>query len=145
MSNRIDINLTPNQLFGVEFFFIPMKPIMKKILIAASTLVLLAGCSSIINDKNQQVNVTTSNGVNVKGTVNGTPFSAPGVVALPRENKSKIFTTEQPNCAKETVAEKTVDPIFFINLLAGGPIGSSIDYGTEKMWKYADNITITCQ
>jgi uncharacterized protein YceK len=118
---------------------------MKKILIAAATLALLTGCSSIINDKNQQVNVSTSNGTSVKGTVNGTPFTAPGIVALPRENKSKVFTTDNPNCAQETVAEKTVDPIFFINLLAGGPIGSSVDYGTEKMWKYADNITITCK
>ena len=118
---------------------------MKKILIAAATLALLSGCSSIINDKNQQVNVTTSNGAEVKGTVNGMPFSAPGIVALSRENKSKVFVTEGTNCAKETVAEKTVDPIFFVNLLSGGPIGSSIDFGTEKMWKYADNIAISCK
>ena len=118
---------------------------MKKFLIAASVLTLLSGCSSIINDKNQQVNITTSNGERIQGTVNGIPFNAPGVVALPRQNVSKIFVTDNPNCVKETVAEKTVDPIFFINLLAGGPIGSSIDYGTEKMWKYADNITINCK
>lgn len=118
---------------------------MKQLLIAASVLALLSGCSSIINDKNQQVNIATSNGASIQGTVSGTPFKAPGVVALPRENASKVFVTDNPNCVKETVAEKTVDPIFFINLLAGGPIGSSIDYGTEKMWKYADNITITCK
>jgi hypothetical protein len=118
---------------------------MKKLLIGAATLVLLSGCSSIINDQNQQVNVTTSNGAPVKGTVNGVPFSAPGIVALSRENKSKVFVTDNATCAKETVAEKTVDPIFFVNLLSGGPIGSSIDYGTEKMWKYADNITIPCK
>ncbi len=119
--------------------------IMKKLLIAATALAILSGCSSIINDKNQQVNVTTSNGAPVSGTVNGVPFSAPGIVALSRENKSKVFVTNNANCTKETVAEKTVDPIFFVNLLSGGPIGSSIDYGTEKMWKYADNITIPCK
>lgn len=119
--------------------------IMKKLLIAAVTLAILSGCSTIINDQNQKVNVTTSNGGAVKGTVNGVPFSAPGIVALSRENKSKVFITDNANCAKETVAEKTVDPIFFVNLLSGGPIGSSIDYGTEKMWKYADNITIACK
>ena len=118
---------------------------MTKLLIATATLAILSGCSSIINDKNQQVNVSTSNGATVKGTVDGVPFSAPGVVALPRENKSKVFITEGTNCAKETVAEKTVDPIFFVNLLSGGPIGSSIDYGTEKMWKYADTVTISCK
>lgn len=118
---------------------------MKKLLIAATTMALLSGCSSIINDKNQQVNVTTSNGAAVSGTVNGTPFTAPGVVALSRENKSKVFTTDGTQCAKETVAEKTVDPIFFINLVSGGPIGSSIDYSTEKMWKYADTVSISCK
>jgi len=118
---------------------------MKKILMGVTTLALLSGCSSIINDKNQQVNVTTSNGAPIKGTVNGVTFSAPGIVALSRENKSKVFVTDNANCAKETVAEKTVDPIFFVNVLSGGPIGSSIDYGTEKMWKYADNITIACK
>lgn len=118
---------------------------MKKLLIAAAALAILSGCSTIINDQNQKVNVTTSNGAAVKGTVNGVPFSAPGIVALSRENKSKVFIADNANCAKETVAEKTVDPIFFVNLLSGGPIGSSIDYGTEKMWKYADTVTISCK
>jgi hypothetical protein len=118
---------------------------MKKILLAAASLAILSGCSTIINDKNQNVNVTASNGAAVKGTVNGVPFSAPGIVALSRENKSKVFVTDNANCAKETVAEKTVDPIFFVNILSGGPIGSSIDYSTEKMWKYADTITISCK
>lgn len=118
---------------------------MKKLLLASATLAILSGCSSIINDKNQQVNVATSNGATVKGTVNGQPFTAPGIVALSRENQSKVFVTDGTNCAKETVAEKTVDPIFFVNLLSGGPIGSSIDYGTEKMWKYADTVTISCK
>ena len=53
--------------------------------------------------------------------------------------------TDAANCKSETVAEKTVDPIFFINVVSGGPFGSTTDYSTEKMWKYADNVTLNCK
>lgn len=118
---------------------------MKKLFATAATLALLSGCSSIINDKTQQVNLSTSNGKMVSGTVNGQQFSAPGVVALVRENKNKVFVTDSADCKSETVAEKTVDPIFFINILSGGVFGSTTDYGTEKMWKYSESITLNCK
>ncbi len=118
---------------------------MKKILATTAVIALLSGCSSIINEKTQQVNVSTPNGQKVSGTVNGQPFNAPGVVALVRENKNKVFVTETADCKSETVAEKTVDPIFFINVLSGGPWGTTTDYATEKMWKYADNVTLNCK
>lgn len=118
---------------------------MKKILALGVASLILSGCSSIINEKTQQVNVQTPNGQKVTGTVNGQSFSAPGVVALVRENKNKIFVSDSAGCKGETVAEKTVDPIFFINLLSGGPLGSTTDYSTEKMWKYADTVTLNCK
>ena len=118
---------------------------MKKILTATAVLALVSGCSSILNEKTQQVNVSTSNGQKVTGSVNGQAFSAPGVVALVRENKNKTFVTDTAACKSETVAEKTVDPIFFINILSGGPWGSTTDYTTEKMWKYSDNVTLNCK
>lgn len=118
---------------------------MKKIIAISAVTLIMSGCTSIINEKTQQVNVSTPNGQKVSGTVNGQPFNAPGVVALVRENKNKVFVTDSPNCKSETVAEKTVDPIFFINILSGGPFGSTTDYSTEKMWKYADNVTLNCK
>ena len=118
---------------------------MNKLFAATTVLALLSGCSSIINEKTQQVNVSTPNGQKVTGTVNGQAFTAPGVVALVRENKNKVFTTDTAECKSETVAEKTVDPIFFINVISGGPLGSTTDYSTEKMWKYADNVTLNCR
>lgn len=118
---------------------------MKRFMAVSAAVVLMSGCSSIINEKTQQVNVMTPNGVKVSGTVDGQSFNAPGVVALVRENKSKIFLTNDANCKGETVAEKTVDPIFFINAISGGPFGSTTDYSTEKMWKYADNVTLNCK
>jgi hypothetical protein len=118
---------------------------MKKFIAVSATVVIVSGCASIINEKQQQVNVQTSNGLKVSGTVNGQSFNAPGVVALVRENKNKVFITDSAGCKSETVAEKTVDPIFFINFISGGPLGSTTDYSTEKMWKYADNVTLNCK
>lgn len=116
-----------------------------RLIIASASVLLITGCASIINDKEQRINVTTSTGKSVSGTVNGQAFSAPGIVTVTRENKNKIFAVDDGACAKETVAEKTVDPVFFVNILSGGPFGSTTDYSSEKMWKYAETVTISCK
>lgn len=116
-----------------------------RLVIASASVLLITGCASILNEKEQRINVATSNGKSVSGTVNGQSFSAPGIVNVTREGKNKVFAVSDPACAKETVAEKTVDPVFFVNVLSGGPFGSTTDYSTEKMWKYADTVTISCK
>ena len=123
-----------------------IREIKMKVLVATAvaSAFLVSGCASILNDKTQQVNVSTSNGKSIKGTVNGVPFTAPGIVTLNRENQNKIFNVETEGCAKQTVAEKKVDLKFFINVLSGGVFGSTTDYATEKMWAYSDNIIISC-
>ncbi|AXE29512.1 adenosine deaminase [Chromobacterium phragmitis] len=119
---------------------------MKLLLLPAALLALgLTGCASILNDQTQQVNVSSSTGTEIKGTIDGQAFKAPGIVNLKRENKNKIIMTETEGCAQQTVAEKTVDPKFFINILSGGAFGSTTDYSTEKMWKYSDNIVVSCR
>jgi hypothetical protein len=116
-----------------------------RIALVFTSAVALSGCATIINKPTQAVNVSASNGQQVKGTVNGVPFSGPGVVQVKRENKNKTFTTDDANCSKETVAAKQVDSVFFINILSGGLLGSSTDFGSEKMWKYNDNVVINCK
>ncbi|CAH0356198.1 hypothetical protein AQB9606_04610 [Aquabacterium sp. CECT 9606] len=119
---------------------------MKKLAFYAAmgSVVLMTGCASILNDQTQPVNVSASNGKAVQGSIDGVPFTAPGVVPLQRAKASKIVTTTTAGCAKETAVESTVDPKFFINILTGGAFGSTTDYSTEKMWKYADNVVIAC-
>ena len=120
---------------------------MKKILamsVVASTLAM-TGCASILNEKTQAVNVSASNGKEIAGTVDGVQFKGPGVVNLTRENKNKVFLVTTEGCAKETVAEKGVDGKFFINILTGGTLGSSTDYSTEKMWRYSENVVVSCK
>lgn len=111
---------------------------------ALAALVALTGCASILNEDTQKVNVSASNGKEIQGTIDGTPFKGPGVVAFKRDKAGKTLQTETEGCAKTTVVESTVDPKFFINILSGGALGSSTDYGTGKMWKYADNVVVSC-
>ena len=112
---------------------------------ALLSIIALSGCASILNEKTQAINVSSSSGSEIQGTVNGMPFKAPGILNILRESKDKIFVTETEGCAKETVAAKSVDPKFFINILSGGAFGSSTDYSTDKMWKYDDNVIISCK
>lgn len=111
----------------------------------AFLVMVLSGCASVLNEKTQAINVTSSTGSDVEGTVNGVPFKAPGVVNVLRENKNLIFVTKTEGCAKETVSEKNVDLKFFVNILSGGSTGSTTDYATEKMWKYSDTVVISCK
>lgn len=105
----------------------------------------LCGCSTILNEEVQSVNISSSNAAPIEGTIDGEPFTGPGIVSVKRENKDKLVTVTTANCAKETLLAKQVDSTFFINVLSGGALGSSTDYASEKMWKYDDNVVIPCK
>ena len=118
---------------------------MKSLYVSMVLVMFLSGCASILNEKTQAINVTSSTGSDIEGTVNGMPFKGPGVVNVVRANKNLLFVTTTEGCAKETVSEKAVDSKFFINILSGGSTGSTTDYATEKMWKYSDTVVIACK
>jgi len=117
---------------------------MKRAVLLLCGMMLLGGCASILNESKQTVNVTTSNGKQITGTVDGQQFTAPGVVRLERAKEAKIFMTDAEGCTKQTVAENAVDTKFFINIFSGGAFGSSTDFSTGKMWKYNENVIINC-
>lgn len=98
----------------------------------------------MFNEKTQKINVTTSTGQKLKGTVGGMVFEAPGIVEVQRTNSDKLFLTEDPKCNKTTIATKSIDMTFFVTLLLSWP-STTTDYATEKMWKYQDTVVISCQ
>lgn len=104
-----------------------------------------SGCATILNDEYQRVNISTSSNREVKGTIDGQPFTAPSIVPIKRTKADKIVMVDDPACAHQTLAPSSVDMKFFINVLSGGTFGSSTDYATEKMWKFQDNIVIPCK
>lgn len=120
---------------------------MKKLALVAAmgSVLLMTGCASILNDKTQQINVSSSNAKPIQGTVDGVPFTAPGIVSVQRQKSTKIISVETPGCTKQTALENNVDLKFFANLLIPfGTFGSTTDYSTEKMWKYSENVVIAC-
>lgn len=119
-----------------------MKKFATSIVIVAA--VLTSGCASLLNDDTQAINVSASNGKAISGTVDGTPFQGPGVVSVKRTKANKIVNVDTAGCTKQTSLESNVDPKFFVNILSGGAFGSTTDYATEKMWRYSENVVITC-
>ncbi len=113
--------------------------------VALVTLTVFSGCASIVNDKNQKINVSASNGQQINGTIDGVAFKGPGVVEVARANVDKTVVVDNPECAKSMPLKKTVDPMFFGNFLIGGLLGSTTDASTEKMWKYQDEVVISCK
>ena len=112
---------------------------------AVFALVTMSGCASIINEKTQKINVTTSSGDEVEVLIDGMPFEAPGIATVTRAKADKIVTTKNKKCTASTIMPSSVDSVFWINILSGGVFGSTTDYSTEKMWKYQDSVTITCK
>lgn len=116
----------------------------KRLLLAAVSFVLLSGCSTILNDETQRINVASSNNQPIEGTINGQPFSGPGVVELKRARQDAIIFVQTEGCREQTLASSSVDPKFFINILSGGSLGSTTDFASGRMWQYESNILINC-
>ena len=115
-----------------------------KFLVIGLLGLLLSSCATILNDDLQNINVSSS-AESIKGTIDGVPFKGPGIVQVKRAKSDKIIVVDTPSCNKQTLLVSTVDPKFFINILTGGTFGSSTDYGSEKMWKYQDQVIIPCK
>lgn len=106
---------------------------------------IVSGCASILNDEDQKINIVTSNNSEIKGNIDGIPFTGPGIVSVKRAKSDRILVADTPACNKQTLLHSTVDMKFYINILSGGTFGSSTDYSTEKMWKYEDTVLIPCK
>jgi hypothetical protein len=105
----------------------------------------LTSCASMFNEKHQKINIATSNSKDIKGNIDGVPFSAPGIVTVERKGSDQILTVDGDACTKQTILNKSIETTFWVNLLSCGPFGSSTDYSTEKMWKYQDTVVIQCK
>lgn len=117
-----------------------------KVLMTGGLFTLLAGCASILTDDTTAVNVGTSNGKEVPVKIDGVVYNAPTVVHVKKSDKDKIITApSNSGCAKQTVMKRKVEDAFWVNILSGGPLGSTTDYATDKMWTYEDSVVVTCR
>jgi len=119
---------------------------MKSVITLAITAAfVLSGCATILNEDTQNINVSSSNGKAIQGTIDGTPFNGPGIVSVKREDKDKVIFTSTTGCANQTALNKSVDTKFFINIISGGVFGSTTDFASEDMWRYDESVVISCQ
>ena len=110
---------------------------MKKIFALLPAVLLMAGCSTILNGKTQSISVDS----NVKGAevlinqvvVGQTPF----VGQAPRGAAPQITVRKDGYQAKTIVADTGFEPVFWGNIIFGGVFGSTTDNATGAMYKYA--------
>lgn len=116
---------------------------MLRVSILAMTLaaaVAVAGCSTIVSGQEQalQINSNVSDAdVLLNGVLIGkTPFS--GQV---KKSATASVTVRKDGFKERTVQLATeVEGSFWGNIIIGGLPGSSTDYGTGAMYKYAPNV-----
>lgn len=113
-------------------------------LTAAIAIAATTGCASLFNDRTQMVTVATSNGKSIPIVVDGVPYQAPGIVMMNRAKNPKIITTTDQDCAKLTMVEPELDSWFWGDVIALSVLSTTVDYATEKMWSYQENIVLSC-
>ena len=108
--------------------------------ITLAAAVAVAGCSTIVSGQEQalQINSNVSGAdVLLNGVLIGkTPFS--GQV---KKSATASVTVRKDGFKERTVQLATeVEGSFWGNIIIGGLPGSSTDYGTGAMYKYAPNV-----
>jgi hypothetical protein len=111
------------------------------------TLILLSGCASIIDGRQQPITIQTTPVKAAECTLtnsNGTwnVNSTPGQVVVNRAYGDLSITCNKDNYTGLTVAESRVKGWFWGNILFGGLIGMGIDSFNGAGFDYPQNITV---
>jgi len=117
---------------------------MKKSLAILSTLtatLFFSGCATILDGKQQTLNLTSN--VPHQITLNNEVYQAPAIILIDRPKKDGIIKIE--DCQKQFLLKKQINNTFFVNLLSGGPFGSTTDSISGAMWEYDNtNVDVSC-
>lgn len=105
--------------------------------VALASVFTLSGCATIFKGTSQVVSINS----NVKGaevivdgkSVGQTPFNGP----IKRGSDTTVTLTKEGYEPKSVVLNTEFENVFWGNILIGGTIGSSTDFGTGAMYKYS--------
>jgi hypothetical protein len=103
---------------------------------ALGAMVLVSGCSSIINGKSQSITVNSNvkdAEIKMDGEVVGrTPFT--GLVK--RAGTAKLTLSKEGYESKTVTLDTAIEPFFWGNIIIGGVLGSTTDGANGNMYKY---------
>jgi len=121
--------------------------LMKKVIMIASLAIActsISGCATVFNGNKQKVNVATSNNSKIDVSIDGRNVTVPGVVEVDRKKANLMVATSAKGCTPNTAVSNSIEPIFWVNVLSTNIVGSAVDFATNSMWKYDENIMINC-
>jgi hypothetical protein len=112
---------------------------MKTALIAGSFLwfaLTLGGCATILSGSTQTLTVNA----NVPGaqvTLNGVPLGVTPLIVTMKRGQEGVLSVQMPGHVPfQAPLAKKINGIFWVNILSGGPFGSTTDYSTGAMYAY---------
>ena len=97
----------------------------------------LTSCATILRGSSQSIAINS----NVDGasiSLNGAPLGkTPFVGVVPRSKNNVLRISKSGYKTRTVILNTQVESVFWVNLLSGGPLGSTTDYASGSMWQIA--------
>ena len=121
---------------------------MNKIVLSLMGIMLLSGCSTIIEGSTQTVNFSTGMDTQIPAVIpssRGTmPVILPQALAVNKSSNDLVINIKDGNCVlpSTTIVKSHLNPWFWGNIIFGGLIGSTTDSASGAAWEYDNNILV---
>lgn len=121
---------------------------MNKIVLSLMGIMLLSGCSTIIEGSTQTVNISTGMDKQIHAVItssSGTmPVILPQALAVNKSSNDLVINIKDGNCVlpSTTIVKSHLNPWFWGNIIFGGLIGSTTDSASGAAWEYDNNILV---
>lgn len=99
-----------------------------------------SGCATILDGSSQPVNIDSSpHGARIY--VNGVEVGTTPLSMLMKRSKSTMILAKKNGYEEQQLALQTkINNTFWVNILTGGPLGSTTDYASDAMIEYSPNM-----
>ena len=121
---------------------------MNKIVLSLMGIMLLSGCSTIIEGSTQTVNISTGMDKQIHAVITSSggtmPVILPQALAVNKSSNDLVINIKDGNCVlpSTTIVKSHLNPWFWGNIIFGGVIGSTTDSASGAAWEYDNNILV---
>ena len=121
---------------------------MNKIVLSLTGIMLLSGCSTIIEGSTQTVNISTGMDKQIHAVITSSggtmPVILPQALAVNKSSNDLVINIKDGNCVlpSTTIVKSHLNPWFWGNIIFGGLIGSTTDSASGAAWEYDNNILV---